>query len=64
MSLNSPQLDLPRAMTHICVRVAMTFSDAEDFMLITDNLIVLEREFAGTVGIQDMRMGGGGCDLG
>ena len=62
MSLNSPQLVLPRAMTHICVRVAVTFCDAQDFMLIPDNLIVLEREFAGTVGIQEMRLGGG--DLG
>ena len=50
--------------SYICVRVAMTFCDAQDFMLIPDNLIVLEREFAGTVGIQDMRMGGGGGDLG
>ena len=60
MSLNSPQLVLPRAMTHMCESGFMTFCDAEDFMLITDNLIVLEREFAGTVGIQDMRMGEGG----
>ena len=60
MSLNSPQLVLLLAVTHMCVRVALTFCDAEDFMLITDNLIVLDREFAGTVGIQDMRMGGGG----
>ena len=37
--------------------MAVTFCDAQDFMLIPDNLIVLEREFAGTVGIQDMRMG-------
>ena len=43
--------------SHICVRVAVTFCDAQDFMLIPDNLIVLEREFAGTVGIQDMRLG-------